>query len=251
MFAEEDCRPISALQHLLFCPRQCALIHVEQQWAENALTVTGRQLHEKVDRGRKQQRRGAPAVTRSLALRSLTLGLYGKADVVEFHDPSDPPATPPTFEATKPLPTGMAASAAMSSAPPQPTPFPVEYKRGKPKANRCDEVQLCAQALCLEEMLATPVPAGALFYGVTRRRTDVPFDAELRGITLDAIDRLHAMLGSGTTPPARREKKCDRCSLIDLCLPGVLEGREPASRYLSRSLTQLSAGTGPESEGAT
>ncbi|HEX8341731.1 MAG TPA: CRISPR-associated protein Cas4, partial [Tepidisphaeraceae bacterium] len=187
------------------------------------------------------------AVTRSLPLRSLSLGLYGKADVVEFHDA---PVAPHAPTSNSPV-TGMAASVAMSSPPHKAIPFPVEYKRGKPKANRCDEVQLCAQALCLEEMLATPVPAGALFYGITRRRTDVPFDAELRRITLGAIDRLHAMLASGVTPPAKREKKCDRCSLIHLCLPGVLEGREPASRYLSRSMAQLTAAAGPQSEGAS
>lgn len=232
MFAEDDLRPISALQHLLFCERQCALIHVEQLWAENVLTITGRQLHEKADGGRGTKRRGRPAVTRSLPLRSLTLGLYGKADVVEFHAPQEPGGG----AASSVLPgTGSLAPTPFAAVPSR-IPFPVEYKRGKPKQNRCDEVQLCAQALCLEEMLGTPVPAGAIFYGITRRRTDIAFNEALRALTRQTIARLHAMLASGVTPRAKREKKCDRCSLLHLCLPEVLTGREPASRYMRRSL---------------
>jgi len=233
MFSEDDLRPISALQHLLFCERQCALIHLEQLWAENALTITGKQLHQKADGGRPTRRSGRPKVTRSLPLRSLTLGIYGKADVVEFH-------APPQESDSR----GGAASAALSapsSTPSNRIPFPIEYKRGKPKKNRCDEVQLCAQALCLEEMLGIPVPVGAIFYGVTRRRTDVAFDDPLRSLTRQAIDRLHKMLASGVTPRAKREKKCERCSLLHLCLPEALDGREPASRYWRRSLEKAIA----------
>ncbi len=232
MFAEDDLRPISALQHLLFCPRQCALIHLEQQWAENALTITGRHLHEKVDAGRSAKRKGGPKTTRSLPLRSLKLGLFGKADVVEFHHPDD--------RADTRSQNGLAASAAsVFPLAPALVPFPVEYKRGKPKKNRCDEVQLCAQAFCLEEMLNLPVPAGAIFYGVTRRRVDVPFDATLRALTLDTISKLHTMFASGVTPRATREKKCDRCSLVNLCLPDVLEGSESASRFFMRSMKHV------------
>ena len=210
-FEEDACLPISALQHLLFCPRQCALIHLEQQWAENRLTLEGRHLHEKTDRGR-ASRRGTLKTTRSLPLRSLQLGLFGKADVVEFGDGA---------------------------------PLPVEFKRGQPKKDGSDRVQLCAQALCLEEMLGVAVPAGAIFYGVTRRRQPITFDSPLRSATLDAVARLHAMLGSRVTPQARREKKCDRCSLLRLCLPEVLEGAESASKYLQRSLNGVAATTGP------
>ncbi len=220
MFPEDDLRPISALQHLLFCERQCALIHVEQLWAENELTVMGKHLHERVDAGRKQARHQR-VTTRSLPLRSLTLGLFGKADVVEFHPPA-----------------GVPASAGMETPRASAVPFPVEYKRGKPKSHDADLVQLCAQALCLEEMLGVPVPAGALFYGQTRRRLDVQFDASLRAVTLRTIERLHEMLGSGVTPRARREKKCDRCSLLHLCLPEVLDGSESASQYVRRSIGQ-------------
>lgn len=205
MFAEDDLLPISALQHLLFCERQCALIHVEQLWADNHLTVEGRDLHRKADDG-PHETRGDVRTTRALPLRSLRLGLIGKADVVEFHSGA---------------------------------PFPVEYKRGRPKRHRADEVQLCAQALCLEEMLEVTIPSGALFYGQTRRRQEVPFDAELRALTEDAAHRLHAMIRSGTTPRAVREPKCDQCSLLELCLPDAARPGRSAAGYLRHALAAL------------
>ena len=160
-------------------------------------------------------------------LRSLELGLFGKADVVEFRSAAD---------------AGEAGAASAEAA----VPFPVEYKRGKPKRDGSDRVQLCAQGLCLEEMLGRPVPGGALFYGKTRRRQDVAFDPPLRQLTLDTIRRLHEMVGSGATPPAVREKKCGRCSLLHLCLPDARPGTAAASRYLGRA---LAAGAGvPESD---
>jgi len=235
LFDESDCLPLSALQHLRFCERQCALIHVEGLWAENRLTVEGRHLHERVDaaggggaaapagqrRPRKPERvetRGGVRTVRSLPLRSLRLGLIGKADTVEFHP------------------------AASADAPG--LPFPVEYKRGRPKADRSDEVQLCAQALCLEEMLGVPVPRGAIFYGRTRRRHDVEFDAPLREQTHRAIARLHELIASGVTPRTRREKKCDRCSLLHLCLPDATAPSRSASRYLARTMVSLAAERG-------
>jgi CRISPR-associated exonuclease Cas4 len=203
-FTEDDLLPLSALQHLLFCERQAALIHLERLWAENPLTVAGRQLHERVDHAPGESR-GDVRLARALPLRSLRLGLVGKADLVELHRlPSGAEGQPGTS-----LPGVSGAW----------RPFPVEYKRGRPKAHHADLVQLCAQALCLEEMLDTPVPAGALFYGQTRRRHDVPFDAALRKETEEAAARLHRLLSSGTTPPPVREPKCDQCSLIHLCLP--------------------------------
>lgn len=216
MFPEDDLLPISALQHLLYCDRQCALIHVERLWAENSLTIQGRHLHERADRGRGESRPKG-RITRSLVVRSMRLGLWGKADVVEFRPDSAGGAS---------------------------VPFPVEYKRGRPKAHDADRVQLCAQALCLEEMLETNVPAGALFYGKTRRRLEVAFDESLRRITEDAAQRLHELLDSGTTPPAvYAREKCDRCSLKNLCLPGVSMGvGSRASVYLDRSLAAALAG---------
>lgn len=201
MFAEDDLLPISALQHLLFCERQCALIHIEGLWAENQLTVEGRHLHRKADAAPDETRYGV-RIVRSLALRSLRLGLIGKADVVEFH----------------------------------PEPVPVEYKRGKPKRDDSDRVQLCAQALCMEEMLDVRVKTGALFYGRTRRRLEVTFDGRLRCLTEDTAARLHTLITSGRTPRAEREPKCDRCSLLNLCLPGALKPRRSAAAFTARAL---------------
>jgi CRISPR-associated exonuclease Cas4 len=216
MFAEDDLLPISALQHLLYCERQCALIHLEQVWAENSLTVRGRHLHERADSGTSQRRDGVHAV-RSLPLRSLRWGLIGKADMVEFGGPPSPD-------------DGRRC-------------FPVEYKRGKPKAHDADRVQLCAQALCLEEMLGEEVAAGALFYGKTRRRLEVAFDAELRGVTENTIGRLHELMAARRTPVAVYERaKCDRCSLIHLCMPKA-GSRAGAGDYLERAVAgALSAG---------
>lgn len=217
-YAESDLLPISALQHLLFCPRQCALIHIERAWAENRWTAEGRVLHERAHTPQAERRPGV-RVVRGMQVRSLELGLFGQADVVEFR-----------------------ATSSGSTA------FPIEYKRGRPKTGDEDRVQLCAQALCLEEMLGSAVPVGAIFYGKTRRRVDVAFDDTLRQRTRDAAAELHAMIRSGITPTAQREKKCDRCSLLHICMPGVLEGRESASRYLSRVTSLIAAGTGPSED---
>jgi CRISPR-associated exonuclease Cas4 len=178
MFSEDELLPISALQHLLFCPRQCALIHTEQLWAENLLTAEGRIAHEKVDEEGAETRSGRRIVF-GLPLRSFRLGLVGKADVVEFSG-------------------GDGGQAIV---------FPVEHKRGRPKQKDCDRVQLCAQAVCLEEMLGVTVAEGALFYGKTRRREDVAFDAGLRGLTEETALELHRLLDSGITPRAEYGKK--------------------------------------------
>ncbi|MCX5685213.1 MAG: Dna2/Cas4 domain-containing protein, partial [Planctomycetota bacterium] len=218
MFSEDDLLPLSALQHLLFCQRQCALIHIEGLWDENRLTALGKRLHERAHREGERELRGNVCIARGVRLRSLRLGLAGKADIVEFHlvDAAGEPAAPAAGMEVQPLdaPENSPPTAAAPPIPPSPGPpgaplpglpglwwpFPVEYKRGRPKRNRCDEVQVCAQALCLEEMLGVGVPAGALFYGTTRRRFDVAFDAALRAETEDAARRLHAMIRSGVTP---------------------------------------------------
>lgn len=190
---DDDLIPISALQHYLYCPRQCALIHLERQWAESRHTAEGRLLHERADAPVRERRHGVRTVT-AMPVVSLELGITGVADVVEFHRNAN----------------GEQA-------------FPVEYKRGRPKAHRADEVQLCAQALCLEAMLERAVPAGALFYGKTRRRKPVAFDGELRALTQQTISQTRQMLASGRTPTARYEpQRCDRCSLLDLCQPRLL-----------------------------
>ena len=208
MYAEEDLLPLSALQHLLFCERQCALIHVEQVWAENRLTAEGRVLHERVlEAG--DEARGAVRIARALRLRSLRLGLIGVADVVEFHRQGDVWV-----------------------------PFPVEFKRGKPKLDDTDRVQLCAQAMCLEEMLHQAIPAGALFYGTTRRRLDVDLDAALRALTEQTAVRLHELIVAGVTPPAVYGPKCDNCSLLNLCLPEIAARGKSARDYLERMLAE-------------
>ncbi|HEX4959326.1 MAG TPA: CRISPR-associated protein Cas4 [Thermoanaerobaculia bacterium] len=226
-FTEDDLLPLSALQHLLFCERQAALIHLERLWAENPLTVEGKHLHERVDSAAGESR-GDVRLARSLPLRCLRLGLVGKADLVELHRASEGEA-----------------GATVPGIPGLWQPFPVEYKRGRPKPHHADEVQLCAQALCLEEMLGTPVPAGALFYGQTRRRHDVRFSANLRRETEEAAARLHHLLSSGITPKPVREPKCDQCSLIDLCLPDA--PAHSARRFLDRLLRGASE-NGPETE---
>jgi CRISPR-associated exonuclease Cas4 len=215
-FTEDDLLPLSALQHLLFCERQCALIHLEQIWVENPLTVEGRHLHERVD-ARHGESRGDLHVARGIPLRNFRLGLSGKTDLVEFHR----------------LSAGE-AGALLPGHPGSWRPFPVEYKRGKPKTHRADEVQLCAQALCLEEMLGAEVPAGALFYGQTRRRQEIPFDSRLRDLTEDTAARLHGLISSGITPPPVREPKCDRCSLLEVCMPAAPS--RSARKYLEVAL---------------
>lgn len=248
MYPEEDLLPLSALQHLLYCDRQCALIHVERLWAENSLTVQGRHLHERADSG-KANTRGDCRTARGLPLRSLRLGLIGKADVVEFSPVAASDADPSHtgFEALgdDADATENTAATVVPFAPT--TPFPIEYKRGRPKAHDADRVQLCAQALCLEEMLGVAVPAGALFYGKTRRREDVTFDRPLRDLTERTAARLQEMIRAGRTPPpVYEERKCGRCSLINLCLPrGVGRRAAAASSYLTRALAGSLAGAIP------
>ncbi len=218
MYSEEDLLPISALQHLLFCERQCALIHIERLWAENRLTVEGRALHEKAHSTQRETRAGV-RIARSPALRSLRLGLFGVADVVELREG-------PTGDRRDPPQAGL-------------TVYPVEYKRGRPKRHDADRVQLCAQALCLEEMLGIPVVDGALFYGRTRHREQVTFDAHLRQLTESAANRLHAVVERGMTPlAAYSRQRCDRCSLLNLCLPRVTGSRRSATKYLRSAISR-------------
>lgn len=203
---EDDFVPISALQHQLFCPRQCALIHLEQQWLEDGATAEGRILHERVDGGTADRRRGVRTV-RGLSIRSLALGVTGKADAVELHGRT-----------------------------PEQRPYPIEYKRGKPKSHRADEVQLCAQAICLEEMFGCAVPEGALFYGTTHRRLTVAIDAELRALTATTAQAVRDMLASGRTPPPVAMPACAHCSLEPLCRPTAIQARPAVERWLARQL---------------
>jgi CRISPR-associated exonuclease Cas4 len=207
--------PISALQHAVYCLRQAALIHIERQWEENRFTAEGRVLHEVVHEQGQRWRKGVRRV-HALPISSSRLGLAGVADLVEFHTAEDGVETP----------------------------YPVEFKRGKAKAHRADEAQLCAQALCLEEMTGHAVPEGALFYGETRRRKIVPIDAELRRLTEDAAAALRDMFASGRTPPAAyRHELCRACSLLEICRPKA--GAKSARLYRSRAIVALLE-AGPE-----
>ncbi len=192
--------PLSALQHYAFCPRQCALIHNEQLWAENFLTAQGRNLHERVDSGEPETRKGI-RYERGVWVAAEKLGLVGKLDLVEVE-----------------LHSGSLR--------------PVEYKRGKPKPSNWDKIQLCAQALCLEEMKKIQVPEGALWYGQTRHRETVFFDKQLRLETMAAIADVQALLQSGTTPSPVYEKRCKACSLKDECQPELLK-KDTSSVYIT------------------
>lgn len=214
MYNEDDLLPLSGLQHLMFCERQWGLIHIEQQWEENRLTAEGRVIHERAHDAGTESRPGI-RTARGLRLRSLRLGLVGQADVVEFHRSEGGIILPGVAEAWRPL--------------------PVEYKRGKPKQDACDEVQLCAQALCLEEMFSAEISNGALYYGEPRRRTEVLFGSELRAQTESLAARMHHLYASAKTPPPVYEPKCDKCSLIARCMPRLLAKPPAVARYLARA----------------
>lgn len=223
---EDDYLPISALQHLVFCPRQCALIHIEQAWDENMLTAQGRQLHDRAHDGEGESR-GDLRIVRGLRLCSRALGLTGQADVVELRRPG--PDTPRQQRAAVPDLDGLW------------TVRPVEYKRGRPKAIDCDRVQLCAQAMCLEEMLAVSIPDGSLFYGQPHRREEVDFDQAIRDQTRRATEVLHRLIKSGKTPPAEYSTKCKSCSLAGVCLPKRTADAGIAERYLRKQLAEATS----------
>lgn len=213
----DDPVPISALQHAIYCLRQAALIHIERVWQENRFTAEGRVLHE-VAHELSDRRRGDVRRVTALPLASRRLNLAGVADVVEFR-----------------------TSAQGEIA------FPVEYKRGKAKLHRADEVQLCAQALCLEEMTGHPVPEGALFYAQTRRRVNVPFDPVLRGLTEETALQFDALLKEGRTPPAvYRRDRCNSCSLIELCRPKITQ--RSASAFRKRCVQDVLSAAAPDLE---
>ena len=215
---------LSALQHYLFCPRQCALIHIESVWSENFLTAAGRRLHERVDRRGGETRKNVHLAT-ALRLVSNRLGLAGVADMVEFHWQEAPQDG-----------VGRTVAARLPGRNGYWRPFPVEYKRGAPKSHRADEVQLCAQALCIEEMLGVSIPKGALFYGETRRRTDVVFDGELRALTVDVAAKVHEFIRIGETPPPVLTKVCKACSLFDQCRPEDVGGGGSARQWINSRL---------------
>lgn len=221
MYSEDDLLPISALQHLEYCVRRCALIHTEGVWTENVQTAEGRALHERVHKAPSENVDGV-RVARGLRLCSRELGLFGIADVVEFHP------TESRDERTVLLPGSQQRWIA----------FPVEYKRGRRKSEMSYLVQLCAQALCLDEMLGGLTPAGALYHGKSRRRQVVQFDAILRTRTWNRVHELRRLIESGAVPEPIHGPKCRFCSLSDKCMPKLSLSRS-ARDYVARTLHSI------------
>ena len=225
MFHDEELLPLSGLQHLMFCERQWALIHMDQEWTENVLTVEGKQLHEFVHEQGSGVREGI-RMARGLRLRSLALGLYGVADLVEFHPCGGDSALPAAIPGV-PLP-GLSGHW---------LPYPVEYKRGRKRHDKADEVQLCAQALCLEEMLNVTVERGAIYYGQPRRRTEIDFTVELREEVTALCRRTRELYGARQTPPPRLGRHCANCSLENVCMPN-LAGKDGSAKYVAGLLEE-------------
>ncbi len=214
MFSEDDFIPISALQHYVFCPRQWGLIHIEQAWSENRFTAEGRLLHDKTHEAETENRPDLRTV-RGLRLCSYRLGLTGQADVVEFQKCKN----------------GITLEDAKGFW----KPIPVEYKRGKPKIDICDEVQICAQAMCLEEMLKTSIESGFIFYGRPRRRQQVDFTDTLRKQTEQIVKELHQLTIDRITPRTKYGKKCKSCSLFETCMPEITGIEKDIAHYLSKA----------------
>ena len=215
---EEDWLQLSGLQHFAFCRRQWALIHIENQWAENFRTVDGHLMHERVHDQEFRESRGDRLTVRGLAIHSAQLGISGQCDAVEFQRDPD--------------------GISLRDREGVWQPYPVEYKRGKPKEDNADELQLCAQAMCLEEMLCCTVPEGALYYGEPRRRTVVQFTPELRQQVQDSLTEMHQLYQRRYTPKVKPSKACSACSLKDLCLPKLMS-RKKVADYLSAAMEGL------------
>lgn len=217
-YAPEDLLPLSGIQHFLFCRRQWALIHVERQWQDNLLTVEGRLLHKRVDAPLFTESRGGVILARAVPVASYQLGLSGVCDLVEFVQSPQGVNLPGRRGLFKPA--------------------PVEYKRGKPKMEPVDEAQLCAQAICLEEMLSVAIPGGFLYYGETRHRLEVQLTSDLRSLVRKMSDEMHAYFQRGHTPRVKTSKACRSCSLADVCLPDLQENLITASQYIQRQIEE-------------
>ncbi len=237
-YTEDDLLPLSGLQHLIFCERQCALIHIERLWDDNSLTIEGAHMHKWVhEELPRREVRGDLVILRGLSLKSMRLGLVGVADVVEFQRRGR--------SADEEARDGLRAAVPMKGLKGFWAPYPVEYKHGKPKSDHCDEVQLCAQAICLEEMLDVHISEGSLFYGKVKRRQPVHLDEALRELTVSTACRLHELVESGKTPRAVKKPVCRSCSLKELCLPKIMGANHSAGRYLSRAMDEILKGKSP------
>lgn len=211
-YKEEDYLQLAGIQHFAFCPRQWALIHVEDKWVESYLSASGRVLHNKVHSDSGLEKRGDIVIARSLRISSSTLGISGECDVVEFHKKSN----------------GVNIKGCEGLY----KPFPIEYKRGKSKVNDCDRLQLCAQGMCLEEMLICEIKSGAIFYGEPRRREVVEITDELRAKVKENLLAMHNYFKRQFTPKVTKTRKCDSCSLKDECLPKLHKKDKSVGQYL-------------------
>lgn len=217
-FDEEDYLQISGLQHFRFCRRQWALIHIEAQWAENSRTVDGKFMHERAHNASLREKRGELLITRDMRVFSPTLGISGACDVVEFRR----------------APNGIPLHGEEGLY----IPYPIEYKHGAPRGDSANELQLCAQAMCLEEMLCCELPAGALYFGETRRRVEVVFTPELREEVRACLNEMHELYRRGYTPRVKPTKACNACSLKECCLPKLMK-TSSAKGYIRKSMEEL------------
>ena len=217
MYSENDFLQLSGLQHFRFCRRRWALIHIEQQWAENFRTVDGALMHQNAHDTGFRESRGDLFITRGVSVFSPTLGVSGQCDVLEYHHGS----------------TGIPIRGKEGLW----QPYPVEYKRGSPRDDTGDTLQLCGQAICLEEMLCCEIPEGALYYGEIRRRVPVAFTKELRDEVRGILDQMHDLYRRGHTPKVKPTKSCNACSMKELCLPRLMKSRSVAA-YLKDAMEE-------------
>lgn len=217
MYNEEDYLQLSGIQHFAFCRRQWALAYIELQWNENVRTVEGKLLHEKAHDVTSAEKRGDLIISRGMPIHSQELGVSGECDVVEFHRTEDGITL-----------TGREGYFQV---------IPVEYKRGKPKENDVDILQLTAQALCLEEMLCCHIPYGYLYYGETKHRKKIEFDEAVRQKVKEMFQEMHQYYDRRYTPKVKRRKSCNACSLKDICLP-ALGTDKSAAAYIKKMLSE-------------
>jgi len=206
---------LSGLKHFAFCKRRWALVHIEQLWQENTLTLDGHYMHERVHDAGFTESRGSTLLSRAMPVRSQHLRITGECDMVELHRNAD----------------GIPIHGRDGLW----TLYPVEYKRGKPDERGADELQLCAQALCLEEMFVTDIPEGAIYYGETRRRLKVSLTEDLRQQVRDLLQEMHLLFARGYTPKAKITRACKSCSMVDICQP-ILSKQPSALEYVHRKL---------------
>jgi len=218
-YTEEEMLMLSGIQHFFYCERQWALIHLEQQWEENSRTVEGQFVHKKVDDPFVVESRGNTVIARSVPLGSYSLGLYGIADVIEFHKIDQ---------------NGLLFENKTGSW----MPVPVEYKRGKPKPDERDEIQLCAQAICIEELNGIKIDKGYLYYHSIKRRDKVLFDADLRGLTYSVSEKMHDMFKNRETPKVPYGKNCKWCSMYEICQPKITGKKKKVKQYIKRMIDE-------------